>query len=44
MMSDFLDISPNDNFLDKILPFFAPPPFMDSFYTLGVDKKKDNYS
>ena len=29
-----------NNFVDRILPFFTPPPCVDSFYTLSVDKNR----
>ena len=28
------------NYVDRILPFFAPPPCVDSFNTLSVDKNR----
>ena len=29
-----------NNYVDRILPLFDPPPCVDSFYTLIVDKNK----
>ena len=29
-----------NNYVDRILPFFAPPPCVDNFYTLSVDKSR----
>ena len=30
-----------NNYVDTILLFFDPPPCVDSFYTLNVDKNRD---
>ena len=29
-----------NNYVDRILPFFDPPPCVDSFYTLSVGKNR----
>ena len=29
-----------NNYVDRILPFFDPPPCVDNFHTLSVDKNR----